>query len=411
MTAKMRCGLVGKSLGHSYSPRIHSCLGDYEYSLFELGENELERFIREGDFCGVNVTIPYKIAVMQYLDEISPEAERIGSVNTVVRTEEGKLIGYNTDYYGFGYMLDSAGIEVEDKKVLVLGSGGASRTACTLLSDRGAREVVVISRSRENNYEYLNRHADADVIVNTTPVGMYPNNGISPLSLDVFNHLSGVADIIFNPAKTALILDAEKRGIKWAGGLSMLVAQAKAASEYFTGGKIDDGIIGNITAQIERETKNITLVGMPGCGKSTVGKLISKKLGREFVDIDTVITEKAGMPIPEIFAKYGETYFRDLETEVTAEVTKRSSLVIATGGGCVIREENRRMLRQNSTVVFIKRDIADLAKDGRPLSQSGSLEVMYNTRLPFYIDAADIEIELCNTPDKSSKKIMEAIGF
>ena len=411
MTAKMKCGLVGKTLGHSYSPVIHSALADYDYSLFELGEDELEGFIRTGDFRGVNVTIPYKIAVMQYLDEISPEASRIGSVNTVVRTADGKLVGYNTDYYGFGYMLDAAGIEVERKKVLVLGSGGASRTACTLLGDRGAREVVVISRSGENNYENIHLHRDADVIVNTTPVGMYPNNGASPVSLDVFDNLSGVADIIFNPAKTELILDAEKRGIKWAGGLSMLVAQAKAASEYFTGGKIDDGVIGKITAQIERETKNITLVGMPGCGKSTLGRIIAEKTGREFVDLDALIVESAGMPIPEIFAKYGEVYFRDLETKVTADTSKRSSLVIATGGGCVIREENRRMLRQNCTVVFIKRDIADLPKDGRPLSQANSLEAMYKARLPFYTDAADIEFELCSTPEENAKKIMEAIGI
>ncbi|MBR5252245.1 MAG: AAA family ATPase [Clostridia bacterium] len=407
----MRCGLVGKTLGHSYSPMIHKSLGDYDYSLFELSDDALENFLRTDNFRGVNVTIPYKITVMQYLDEISPEAARIGSVNTVVRTDDGKLIGYNTDYYGFGYMLDSAGIDVTGKKVLVLGSGGASRTVCTLLSDRGAREVVVISRSGENNYENIHLHADADVIVNTTPVGMYPNNGISPVSLDVFENLCGVADIIFNPAKTALILDAEKRGIKWAGGLSMLVAQAKAAAEYFTDSAIDDGEIDKIVAQIEKITKNITLVGMPGCGKSTLGRIIAEKTGRELVDLDSYITDMAGMPIPEIFTKYGETYFRDLETKATAEVTKRSSLVIATGGGCVIREENRRMLRQNSTVVFVKRDLADLPKDGRPLSQANSLEAMYNTRLPFYMDASDLEFELFGTPEENANKIMEMIGL
>ncbi len=408
---KLKCGLIGKTLGHSYSPQIHAELADYDYSLFELKESELEEFLRSDSFRGANVTIPYKITVMQYLDEISHEAARIGSVNTIVRGTGGKLKGYNTDYYGFGYMIDSAGIAVEGKKVLVLGSGGASLTVQTLLADRGAREVVVISRSGENNYSNLDRHRDADVIVNTTPVGMYPHNGISPVSLDRFTNLSGVADIIFNPAKTALILDAEEHGIKCAGGLTMLVAQAKAASEYFTGSKIDDAEIERITAQIERQTKNIALVGMPGCGKSTVGKVIGKKTGREFVDLDAVIAEKAGMPIPEIFAKYGEGHFRDLETEVLREVSKRSSLVIATGGGTVIREENRRLLRQNSTVVFIRRDIADLPKDGRPLSQANALEDLYKARLPFYLDAADLEIELGETPEDSANKILESVGL
>jgi len=411
MTAKLRCGLIGKTLGHSYSPQIHAELADYEYSLFELQENELEGFVRSGKFDGANVTIPYKIAVMQYLDEISPEAARIGSVNTIVRRADGKLLGYNTDYYGFGYMLDSAGIEVQGKKVLVLGSGGASLTAQTLLADRGAREIVVISRSGDNNYENIHIHRDADVIVNTTPVGMYPNNGASSVSLDVFEHLCSVADIIFNPAKTALMLDAEKRGIKCAGGLSMLVAQAKAASEYFTGKKIDDSEIDRIKAKIEGVTKNITLVGMPGCGKTTIGRIIAEKTGRELVDLDEYIVNMAKMPIPEIFERYGEGYFRDLETKATAEVAKRSSLVIATGGGCVIREENRRALRQNSTVVFIKRDINALAKDGRPLSQTNSLETMYKTRLPFYTDAADVEFELFGTPQENANKIMEMIGL
>ncbi|MBP3377319.1 MAG: AAA family ATPase [Clostridia bacterium] len=411
MTEKLKCGLIGKTLGHSYSPQIHAELGDYSYSLFEMGEDELAGFLRSDEFHGANVTIPYKIAVMPYLDEISPEASRIGSVNTIVHTPDGKLVGYNTDYYGFGYMLGAAGIDVADKKVLVLGSGGASLTARTLLRDRGAREVVVISRSGENNYSNLDRHADADVIVNTTPVGMYPNNGVSPVSLDIFPKLTGVADIIFNPAKTALLLDAETRGIKCAGGLTMLVAQAKAASEYFTGSRIDDAEIERITQKIERQTKNIALVGMPGCGKSTVGKLIAQKTGREFVDLDAVITEKAGMPIPEVFAKYGEGYFRDLETAALAEVSKRSSLVIATGGGTVIRPENRRMLKQNSTVVFIKRNINDLPKDGRPVSQANSLESLYKTRLPFYMDASDFEVELCNTPNQSSDKILEVLGL
>ncbi|MBR2720093.1 MAG: shikimate kinase [Lentisphaeria bacterium] len=411
MSDKLKCGLIGKTLGHSYSPQIHGELGDYDYSLFELAENELGGFVRSDKFHGANVTIPYKIAVIPYLDEISPEAARIGSVNTIVHTTDGKLKGYNTDYYGFGYMLDSAGISVSGKKVLVLGSGGASLTVRTLLSDRGAKEVVVISRSGENNYSNIHLHADTDVIVNTTPVGMYPNNGTSPVSLDTFAKLSGVADIIFNPSKTRLILDAEARGIKCAGGLSMLVAQAKAASEYFTGKMIDDGEIKRITEKIGMQMKNIALVGMPGCGKSTVGKVIAEKTGREFVDLDAVITEKAGMPIPEIFAKYGEPYFRDLETVALAEVAKRSGLVIATGGGTVIKEENRRLLKQNSTTVFIKRDIANLPKDGRPVSQASSLADLYKVRLPFYLDAADLEAELSETPGESAKIIMERVGL
>lgn len=411
MSDKLKCGLVGKTLGHSYSPQIHSLLGDYDYELFELLEDELEAFVRTGDFDGVNVTIPYKVEVMKYLDEISSEARRIGSVNTVVRGADGRLTGYNTDYYGLGHMLDVAGIDIAGKKVLVLGSGGASLTAQTLLSDRGAKEVVVISRSGENNYSNLSLHSDADVIVNTTPVGMYPNNGQSPVSLELLPKLCGVADIIFNPAKTALLLDAEARGIKCAGGLSMLVAQAKAAAEYFTGEKIDDVEIERITHKISLRMKNIALVGMPGCGKSTVGRLIANRLGREFVDLDTVIEERAEMPIPEIFEKYGEDHFRKLETEALTDVSKRSSLVIATGGGTVIKEENRRLLRQNSTTVFIKRDIANLPTDGRPVSQANSLTELYKKRLPFYMDAADFEVELCDEPDESANKIIRSIGL
>lgn len=387
----MKCGLLGAKLGHSYSPQIHSHLGDYSYVLLEKSEEELGEFLKNTDFSGLNVTIPYKSTVIPYCSELSPVAARLGAVNTLVRRSDGSLLGHNTDYYGFDTMLRVSTLDVKGKKVLVLGTGGTSKTAVAVLQDHGA-QVVIISRTGENNYTNLELHADASVIVNTTPVGMYPKNGAAPLSLDIFPGLEGVLDVIYNPARTQLLLDAEKRGIVAMNGLLMLVAQAKESAEWFTGGKIDDGKINEIHAILRRQMENIILIGMPGSGKTTIGRKIAEATGKEFVDADAVIAEKAGCTIPEIFSAQGEPGFRALETQVLAELGKASGLVLSTGGGCITREENYPLLHQNGTIFCLERELCRLPTDGRPLSQANKLEEMYRIRKPLYEAFGDYQI-------------------
>ena len=410
MNKKLRCGLIGKPLGHSYSPQIHALLADYDYALTELEEHEVGDYLKSDRFDATNVTIPYKKTVMPFLDEISPEAMRIGSVNTVTHLPDGRLRGDNTDYYGFSHLLDTAGIDVKDRIVVIIGGGGASMTARTVAADRGAKEVRILTH-KENTPENLPRFADTEILMNTSPVGMYPKNGESPVPMDLFPHLIGVVDMVYNPSKTALILDAEERKIPCISGLPMLVAQAKMASELFTGTKIDDSEIERVTRIVELQMKNIALVGMPGCGKSTIGRVLAQKLGRKFVDLDEVITEKAGCPIPEIFAKQGEATFRQMEHDCLDEISKLSGLVIATGGGTVIREDNRRLLKQNSETVFLRRDISLLPKDGRPVSQANDLGELFKKRLPFYLDAADHEITVDADPERNAQTITEVLGL
>lgn len=404
----MKCGLLGRHLSHSYSPQIHTQLGNYSYDIFEIEPDHLTEFMQKKGFDGLNVTIPYKKEVIPYCDALSPQAELLGAVNTVVKTSDGRLIGHNTDYFGFQYLLNSSGLSVAGKKVLVLGSGGASATVSAVLRENKAA-VIVISRTGENNYENLHLHQDAAIIVNTTPVGMYPNNGISPIDLSLFPKLEGVLDLIYNPARTDLLLEAEKRGIVAQNGLSMLVAQAKESAEWLTDCKIDDSVIADIYAALKSKMENIVLVGMPGCGKSTIGALLAQKCGREFVDTDTLIVEKAGKSIPEIFADVGEQGFRQLETEVLTEVGKQSSLVIATGGGCVTKPENYPLLHQNSRIIWLKRDISHLPTDGRPLSLSQRLDEMYKSRAPMYKDFADTIIENDSTPENVANAILGGI--
>lgn len=386
-------GLLGETLGHSFSPQIHACLGDYEYKLFEVAPEDLGDFLRSGSFEGLNVTIPYKKAVMPYLAEISENAKVIGSVNTITVLPNGTLRGDNTDYDGFLYLVRRSGIAVNGKKALVLGTGGASLPVKKVLSDLGAREIISISRTGENNYQNLEKHFDADLIVNTTPVGMYPNNLQSPLSLDGFSHLSGVLDIVYNPQKTQLILDAEQRGIPAFSGLTMLVAQAKRAAELFLNTNIDDRKNDEIYETLSRQMKNIVLVGMPGCGKSTVGKALAKRLSRPFFDADQEIVKRAGKSIPEIFQTEGESGFRKIETEVLFDLCRQSGAVIATGGGAVTVPQNHDILRQNSLVVFLNRDIAVLPTNGRPLSEQNDLHEMFRQRLPLYRAVCDYEVD------------------
>ncbi len=401
------CGLVGEKLGHSFSPQIHAELADYSYSLFEMPESALEGFIKSDQYHSVNVTIPYKTAVIPHLDVISETAQKIGSVNTVTHLPDGRLYGDNTDIYGFVYMMKKAGIEVTDKSVLVLGTGGTSKTVVVALNELGAAGIKVVSRAGALNYE--NAHLlcpDTQIIVNCTPVGMYPNNLISPIDIEKFPALESVADVIFNPAKTQLLLDAERLGLKCANGLPMLVAQAKRACEIFTGEEICDSEIDRITGIISAQTSNIILVGMPGCGKTTIGGILAETLSRELIDTDALIVELAGKTIPEIFAEDGEEKFRQIEHEAIKLAGKKNGVIIATGGGVVTRSENYAPLCQNGKIVFITRDISLLAKDGRPLSLSGNLSEMYKNRLPLYRQFCDIEIAN-TTPSDSAGQIIK----
>lgn len=405
----LKCGLLGEKLGHSYSPQIHSMLADYEYKLFEKSPEELEAFLKSGEFDGLNVTIPYKKAVMPYCAELSPTAAQIGSVNTIVRRSDGSLYGDNTDAFGFENLILHNGIEVKGKKALVLGTGGASVTAQAVLKNLGASEVVVISRRGEDNYENIAKHADAEIIANTTPVGMYPNNGKAAVDLTQFPKLSGVLDVVYNPARTALLLQAERLGIPCAGGLYMLVSQAKRSCELFTGKSIPDSEIDRIERVLSHQMQNIVIIGMPGSGKTTVSTMLAEKLGRKIFDTDTIVSEKAGVTIPEIFAAQGEAGFRRLETEATAEVGKLSGNIISTGGGVVTVAENYELLHQNGVIVWIERDTNKLARDGRPISLSSDLNELYAARLPLYDRFADIKADNNGDINDTVNAIMEMI--
>lgn len=402
-------GLLGRTLRHSYSPQIHALLGDYEYRLFEVEPQDLEAFLKKREFGGINVTIPYKKDVLPYLSGISDNAKRIGAVNTIIVKEDGGLYGDNTDYDGFLCLVQKSGFQVKGKKALVLGTGGASLPISAVLSDLGAREVVFISRSGENNYQNLSRHADADLIVNTTPVGMYPNNLKAPLSLSEFPKLSGVLDIVYNPQKTKLILDAERLGIPAYSGLLMLVAQGKRAAELFLGHDIPDSETDRIFKKLSTEMQNIVLVGMPGCGKTTVGKALAEQLNRPFFDADEEILKRTGKSAEAWIEACGEAVFRQKETEVLESLCKQSGTVIATGGGAVTVPENADILRQNSIVFFINRDISALPVEGRPLSKATALSEMYEVRLPMYRSVCDYEIAADGSVEAVVRRILEEL--
>lgn len=388
----MKSGLLGRKLGHSYSPQIHALLGNADYCLLEKEPEEVGPFLQQGDFTGINVTIPYKKTVLPYLAELSPLAQRMGAVNTIVRRPDGSLYGHNTDYFGFSDLIRHSGIRVAGKKTLVLGSGGASNTAVKVLEDLGT-DVVIISRQGPNHYGNLHLHADASVIVNATPVGMYPNTGVSPLNLSDFPHLEGVLDMIYNPARTQLLLDAQALGLPNENGLWMLVAQAKEAAEYFTGEPLPDSVIATVHQKLSARMQNVVLIGMPGCGKTTVGQALARECNRVFVDADEEIVKAAGKSIPEIFSQDGEAAFRSLETAVLSQLGKRSGLVLATGGGCVTRPENHPLLHQNGQVFWLRRELSSLPTEGRPLSQSHSLESLYTARKPLYEAFCDHSVE------------------
>lgn len=404
----MKCGLLGAHLGHSQSPRLHAMLGSYSYELFEVAPENLNYFLRSGDFDALNVTIPYKRAVVPYCAALSDAARAIGSVNTLVRMPDGTLFGDNTDYDGFSLLLQRNGGIRPGEKALVLGDGGASATVQAVLRDLGA-QVVVLSRHGAEDYTSLPRHSDAVLVVNATPVGMYPNNGQRLIDLDALPGCRCVLDLVYNPLRTRLILDAEERGIRCEGGLSMLVGQGARACERFTGEIVPESRWEQILCKLEREAENLILIGMPGCGKSTVGQLLAQKLNRPFFDADEELVKRLGCDIPTFFAREGEAAFREKESEMLAELGKRSGCVIATGGGCVTRAENYALLHQNGVIVWLRRDLAALPTEGRPISQSTGLTELYTRRRGLYERFADHTVENDSDPAATAEKIAELL--
>ena len=398
-------GLLGRKLGHSWSVPIHRALGCQGYRLIEVEPEELPAFLAREDIGGLNVTIPYKRDVMPFCAAIDKGAEKIGSVNTLVPGPDGRLRGYNTDLRGFLYLARRAGVSFKGKKVLVLGSGGASLTVQAAARGEGAREVVVISRNGPDNYENLGRHKDAQVLVNATPVGMWPQTGARPVDLARLPALEAVLDLIYNPLRTGLLLQAEELGIPCSGGLPMLVEQAAAAEELFFQKTIPPEESEKILAGLWQDQANLVLVGMPGCGKTTVGRELAALSGRPLTDLDEEIVRRAGKPIPEIFREEGETAFRELEQQVLADCAGQKGQIIATGGGAVLRPENRAAIRRSGRVYFLRRELEKLPTDGRPLSQKGSLEEMYRLRLPLYKAAADYSVENTGTVSETAREI------
>lgn len=393
----MKYGLIGKPLGHSFSREIHALIADYDYCLFEIDEDELPRFFQERDFSGINVTIPYKQAVIPFLDEISDEAKKIGAVNTIVK-KEGKLFGFNTDFFGMRALIKSTGLDLENKTVLILGTGGTSKTAVEVSKSLGATEIVKVSRKKSSDTatydEAYEKYSGADVIINTTPVGMFPNADKTPVDIKKFKKLRGVIDAVYNPLRTNFVLDAESIGAKGRGGLYMLVAQAVYASALFLDKTADESVIDKTYARILKEKRNIVLCGMPSSGKTTVGKEIAKVFGKKFIDTDDVVVEKRKESISDIFEKYGEGEFRKEERLAIEELSKENGLVIATGGGAVLDENNVRALRRNGVILFLDRSLENLvATADRPLSKDKEkLKNLFEKRYDVYKSCADAVI-------------------
>ena len=403
-------GLLGRTLGHSFSPQIHKSLGGYSYELFEVEPENLKGFFENTALKGFNVTIPYKKDVIKYCSSLSDAAQKTGSVNTIVRNPDGSFAGHNTDYYGLDYLIRSAGFEVSGAKIIILGNGGVSGTVRQLMNDRGASEVVTISRKGEENYENISRHYDAEFVINTTPVGMYPDNGRAVIDITEFKSCRGVIDLIYNPIKTRLVMDAENMGIPAEGGLKMLVAQAAGACELFLGSKISDELIEAEYMRILRQVENIILIGMPGCGKSSIGERLAEITGKSFADSDIKIIEQTGRNAEDIICSDGEEYFRRVETAVAKAEGAHTGCVIATGGGVVTREENLDLLRQNGRIVYIKRSLEDLSSDGRPISAANRIEDLFRQRKDAYESWSDFEIE--NTGiEETASNIAKMLGY
>lgn len=394
----MQFGLIGEKLGHSYSKEIHNLIADYRYELREVKKEELGAFMAERDFLGINVTIPYKKSVMDYLDVISDDARKIGAVNTVVN-RNGKLYGFNTDFYGLKALLIHNGVSVRNKKVLILGSGGTSDTAYNVVTGLKAKEAIKVSRTKKDGFvtydEAASHHSDADVIINATPVGMYPDDDGVPVNIGLFPSLSAVIDAIYHPLRTNLVSDAENRGIKACGGLYMLVAQAVYAAALFENKKPDENLIDDVYGKILNDKRNIVLIGMPSSGKTTIGKALAARIGKRFADTDELIVGTTGKSIPEIFEKEGEKVFREIEKKVICDIAVNDGTVIATGGGVILDEKNVLALKRNGVIVYLDRKIDNLiATDSRPLSSNvDDLKKLYAKRKPLYEKYAEITID------------------
>lgn len=408
----MKYGLIGEHLTHSYSCEIHAQIADYEYELHELAPSELGGFLTKREFNAINVTIPYKQDVIPYLDGISDTANRIGAVNTIVN-RGGKLYGDNTDFAGMLALAKHIGVDMKGKKVLILGTGGASKTGHALAEYMGAESVYYVSRSGKNGsitYEQaVSEHSDAQVIINATPVGMFPKQGGRPIDISAFPKLEGVLDAIYNPLRTNLILDAQERGIPAEGGLYMLSAQAVHAAAVFQDIPLDESLVDKAFKRVKNDKQNIVLIGMPSSGKTTVGRILAEKCGKELADTDEYIVKKIGMPIADFFAKHGEAEFRKIEKETVAGLASTGGKIIATGGGAVLDAENVRALKQNGVLVFLDRRPENLiATDDRPLaSRRSALEKLYAERYDIYCAAAEVYIDANTTPGAEADAILK----
>lgn len=411
----MKYGLIGGKLGHSFSREIHARIADYHYELCELTYQGVDALLKERAFKGINVTIPYKETVIPYLDCISENAKKIGAVNTIVN-RAGKLYGYNTDYAGAKALIEHAGVGMEGKKALILGTGGTSKTLRTVAADMGAREICIVSRSpRGNEISYedaAKKHADAQVIVNTTPVGMYPAGDAMPIQIEKYSNLSGVIDVIYNPLRTRLVLEAQKRNIPAEGGLYMLSAQAVYASALFTGADLDEALIERTYRAALHLKQNIVFIGMPTCGKTTIGEMLSRRMHREYLDTDAMIVQKQGRSIPEIFETLGENAFREMESQMIQIAAQKNGVIISTGGGAAMDAQNVEALRQNGLIVFLDRPLELLtATSDRPLSSSmEALKKRFRERYPTYCSVCDLQIENDGAPEETVERIMHAMG-
>lgn len=412
----MEYGLIGEKLGHSFSKDIHNLIGDYNYILKEIAKEDLNDFMTKKDFKAINVTIPYKQDVIPYLDYIDPNAKAIGAVNTIVN-KDGKLFGYNTDFIGLKRLIEFTGLDLKNKKVLILGTGGTSKTAKAVAQSLNAKTILKVSRSKKDDVidyeEAKSLHNDADIIINTTPSGMFPNTADCPIDLTPFSKLQGLVDVIYNPLKTNLVLNAKQLGLKANGGLLMLVLQAIAAAEFFFEKPIAHNKVLSIFNTILSQKQNYVLIGMPGCGKTTIGELLAQKTGKEFIDSDVVLEAKAQKTCKQIIEENGIDYFRDLESSVIKELSEKQNIIISTGGGAVLREENVQNLKHNGIVIFLDRDIKNIKPtESRPLSNSQEkLKELYDERYPVYTKACDFKINNNRKAKDGLNKILKNLNY
>ncbi len=406
----MQYGLIGEKLSHSFSKEIHESIASYNYELCEIARNDLATFMQKREFCAVNVTMPYKKEVIPHLDEISDVAKALQAVNCIVN-RDGKLYGYNTDYFGMRDLILKSKINISNKKILILGTGGTARTASLVCKDLGAGEILLVSRNKKDNAitydEAYASHSDAEIIINTTPVGMYPNSYASPLDLSKFKALSAVFDAVYNPIRTQIVLDAKKMGVYSEGGLYMLVSQAVHAIELFLGKELDESITQETYKKIANQKENVVLIGMPSSGKTTIGKILAEDLSRKLYDLDDEIEKHIGCTIAEYFKNHTEKDFRDIETQITKEISQKNNIVIATGGGCILREENVNALRTNGRLYFLDRDLENLTPtDSRPLAtKMEAIKKLYEARYSIYTNVCDVKIDANLTPNEEVQLI------